>query len=129
MPKPYTPKGKIVPFLAAVKEDPARTWTAVQVAEAIGGKSHGVVAMLTYALRNEALYRGKDATGRMVFRGRPFASKAIEPLPLPPLVSPKQSRAKTASGWLTSEDDPRVPKVVAGWKPPQMIPPRQGCQS
>lgn len=115
----YSPKGKILLLLAEMERDPARVWSIPEAGAVMGVRSGGVIAAVTYALRAERMYRGlKD--GRAVLSGTPFPVDALPP----PTGKKYRSRVKSASGWETDPDDLRIPRVVPGWKPPVMVPPR-----
>ena len=120
MTKPYKPKGKVVPLIQAMQDDPSRIWNVQEVSSCIGVSPRGVGAMLTYALHAGVIFRGVGEDGQMIFRGQPFAAN-VKPAELPIL---KLNRVKGMTGWPTDPDDPRIPKVVAGWAPPRMVPPR-----
>lgn len=119
----YSPRGKLVPFLEAVKDDKDRVWTVAEVGRVIGVRANGVIPMLTYALRNQVLFRGKTPEGRTAIRGVPFPGQDVAiPPPRPDALT--RARAKGKGQWTPDPDDLRIPKVVAGWKPPQMVAPR-----
>jgi len=116
--KLYEPRGVIVPFIKAVHADPERMWTVAEACRVMGVKSNKVGGSLTYALRNQILYRQKR-DGQTVYRGCPFPEGNLDP---PAVKTTVVRRIKTTDGeWLTTGDDPRVPKVIPGWKPPQMV--------
>lgn len=126
MTKPYAPRGKILPLLAVMKAEPERTFTLPEAGEVMGIHQHKVIAMVTYALRAEIMFRAKNEKGRWVLKGSQFTG-LNEPAP-----APIQNLGRTLSKhrdnpWRTTEDDIRVPKVVPGWRPPQMVAPRGGA--
>jgi hypothetical protein len=116
-PKPYEPKGAIVPFMEAVAANPKRVWTYPEAARVMGLEARRVSATVLHAVQCGYLYRG-GKRGSTVLSGTPFA---------PEYDKPVQSRRKVPlceGEWPTTMDDPRVPKVVQGWTPPKMTPPR-----
>lgn len=118
MTKPYIPRGKIVPFIEAVKANPERVWTISQIADVMGLHSRKVGGSLVYAERNGVVFRAKRE-GRLVYSGRPLPDG--EP---PPVPKKKLARRPGCDAWLTTPEDIRVPKVVPGWTPPVMVAPR-----
>jgi hypothetical protein len=113
MKKPYEPKGAIVPFMEAVGLDPTRAWTYEEAARRMGIERRRVYATVLHAVQCGHLYRGKG-DGFTLLSGVPFQPEATRPV---------RARGEE-SAWPTTMDDPRVPKVVQGWAPPKMTPPR-----
>lgn len=113
---PYTPRGKIIPLLKLMREDPMREWTAKDVVAVIGGKPQGASPMLEYAVKAEVIHRSKNADGLMVFRAQPY--RASEQVPAEKRL--RMPKVNIVNGWATSCDDPRIPRVVPGWVPPRM---------
>lgn len=118
MKTPYTPRGKIVPFIEAVKADPDRVWTIADIAKVMELHSRKVGGSLVYAERNGVVFRAKR-DGRLVYSGKPFPDGEAPPEP-----KKKLARRKEDEGWATQPDDMRIPRVVPGWVPPQMVAPR-----
>ena len=121
----YEPRGLIVPFIKAVKAEPERIFTVAEAIRITGQRSNKLGGSLTYALRHRILYRGKR-DGLTVYRGIPFPEGNIDP----PEVKEKyvrRIRKAGSNGWITTEEDVRVPKVVQGWVPPRMIAPRSAA--
>jgi hypothetical protein len=117
IPKAYAPKGAIVPLMEAVAAKPAKRWTYEEAGNLMGMKSRRVSATVTYAVQAGLLYRGKW-NGQTAISGVPFPpedSRQAQPRRKVPLCDGE---------WPTTHDDPRVPKVVPGWVPPKMNPPR-----
>jgi hypothetical protein len=113
--KPYCPRGAIVPLIEAVRAEPERIFTVADAVKVMGVRSNKVGGSLTYALRAEVIFRGK-VKGQTVYKGTPFAPEVkMDPPPV------QKKTVKVAAGWPTSADDPRIPQVVPGWKPPSMV--------
>jgi len=124
--KVYTPKGKIIPFLKEMDRDPERVWTLPEAAVILCIASNGVVPMVTYALRAKRMFRGLNAAGKTILSGRPFPGQSL-PVPAPRHNERQRvKKAHLAENWVTTHEDIRVPKVIPGWRPPAMVPPR-GC--
>jgi len=120
--KEYEPRGLIVPFIKAVKAEPERVWTVADAIRITGQRSNKLGGSLTYALRHRIIYRGKR-DGLTVYLGVPFPEGNVDPPPLKERYE-RRIRKSAGNGWITTEDDIRVPKVVQGWTPPQMVAPR-----
>lgn len=118
--KPYTPTGKIVPFIEAMRDDPHRIWTIADIARVMGLQSNKVGGSLLYAERNGIVFRGKR-NGLTVFRGVPFEFGGREP---PPAKKKPSRIIQITGGWATPPDHIRIPKVIPGWTPPVMVAPR-----
>lgn len=115
--KHYQPKGTILPFLAAVSDDPYRVFSVPDAARIMDIPTRAVTATLAYAIKNGVIYRGKDSGGCVLYRGSPFSGQA----PVAKPASAAKPRKLSASGWPTTADDIRVPRVVPGWTPPKMV--------
>lgn len=114
IPKPYTPKGVVVPFIEAAKAEPHRIWSYPEAAELMGTIQKKVSATVATAVEAGLLFKGRRL-GATVLSASPF-----ENVPAPPR-NRHLHLIKIADSWTTSMDDPRVPKVVAGWVPPKMV--------
>lgn len=118
--KPYTPTGKIVPFIEAMRDDLYRIWTIADIARVMGLQSNKVGGSLLYAERNGIVFRARR-NGLTVFRGVPFEVGGIQP----PEKKKRPSRIIKSGGWTTPADHIRIPRVIPGWTPPVMVAPRQ----
>jgi hypothetical protein len=113
--KPYCPRGAIVPLIEAVRAQPDRVLSVAEASSIVGLRSNKLGGSLTYALRACVIYRGK-VNGQTFYKGTPFPQgQQMDP----PAVQKKT--VKERAGWRTSADDPRIPHVVDGWKPPSMV--------
>jgi hypothetical protein len=117
IPKPYTPKGIVVPFIEAANAEPHRIWSYPEAAEVMGIIVKKVSATVATAVEAGLLFKGRRL-GATVLSAREFENVA------PPPRNRHLHLIKIADHWTTTMDDPRVPKVVAGWVPPKMNPPR-----
>lgn len=123
MTKEYAPRGKVVPLLQAMEENPDRCWSLQEAAVLLKTPKNGVMSMVTYALRAGVIHRGRDTSGGgVILRKTPFAPG--EALPAPGKIENHGRRAKTHGAWTPEAGDIRIPRVVAGWVPPVMTPPR-----
>jgi hypothetical protein len=115
IPKQWVPTGAIVPFMEAVAANPTRQWSYPEIARVMGIPSRRVSATVLHVVERGLLFRG-GSHRETLLSGVPFP----EPAPL----RKSSDRPQIAEGWVTSQDDIRVQKVVPGWTPPKMIPPR-----
>lgn len=114
IPKPYTPKGIVVPFIEAASAEPSRIWSYPEAAEVMGIIVKKVSATVATAVEAGLLFKGRRL-GATVLSAKPFENIA------PPPRNRHLHLVKMADSWMTTMDDPRVPKVVAGWVPPKMV--------
>lgn len=114
-----TIKGKALPFIEAVAAEPHRIWSVPEAAKIMGCNVHGVCHVLTRALAQGLVFRGKRE-GVAVFRGTPFPAHEAERPP------PLRNRKPKTGAWTPDPDDLRIPKVVPGWAPPKMVCTRSG---
>lgn len=113
--KQYQPKGRMVILAAAIRAEPTRIWTSRELADVMGISVRKVGGYVTYALGNAVLFRKKE--GRFItYSGTPFPGQE----PAPALKKRSYAKYKPASQW-TPEGDIRIPRVVPGWRPPQMV--------
>lgn len=127
--KPYAPTGRVVVFLELVERDLMREFTSREVAEVMECDHRAVGAFLEYSMRAGLIFR--RSTGRKCYwRGNPYREGHVrgqsESANERRVRSGMLNAVQPRDGWVTSAEDIRVPKVVAGWKPPVMVPPR-GC--
>ena len=87
---------------------------------------------VAYAIANKAMFVKSFGSGvPMMLRGSPFPD-GFNAIPMPrekPQSSQRWNQGKDQrpeKGWLTDPDDPRIGKVVQGWKPPKMVHVRGG---
>lgn len=114
--KPYQARGVAAKFLLAVAADPTRIWTSAEACEVMGIAVRRLYATMAYPVHHQLVYQARRG-GRLVLSGVPFEAEQM----VAPVVKEYTPRRQTAVGWLTTEDDPRVPKVVPGWTPPKMV--------
>lgn len=120
--KKYEPKGKILRFLEAVKAEPQRVFTSAEVAHIMRTTIKAVSTATECAIREHMVFRAKRTGYRgLVFSGTPFADVT------PAAKRKHPERPVITNGWATDPDDPRIQKVVPGWKPPQMVCTRSGA--
>lgn len=106
----YMPRGAMAVLLNAMRAEPDRVWTTHDAAAVFGLPYRRVGAHAAYAVSEGVMFRTK-AGKTTLYALRPF-TKSAPPKPAPAKVTPQ--------GW-KPEDDYRVPKVVPGWRPPQMV--------
>jgi hypothetical protein len=114
----YQPRGPVLLLLTAMRKEPDREYTAKECAEIMGCEPRAVGATTDYACRAEMIHRRKDGR-RLVFRASPYlAGEMFRPNSK---VSPLRVVSKPPPVWTPDADDPRITKVVPGWKPPVMV--------
>lgn len=116
----YIARGKIVPFIEAAQAEPTRVWTCAEAARLIGLKSNKLGGSLIYAIRGGIIHRGKRG-GQIVYSATPLPDIALPPPKVQTYRDRHPERFVPGKAWATDTDDVRVPKVVPGWKPPQMV--------
>jgi hypothetical protein len=118
----YRPKGAVVLLLAAMRKQPEREFTAAECADIMGCVPRAVGAMTEYSTRFGLISRRKD--GRQVlFRAMAYTEDELEDKRRAKLrtpVDPLKSKGKPPGPWVPDQDDPRITRVVPGWKPPVM---------
>lgn len=123
----YTPKGKVVKFLQELDNDRFREFTTLEVAAIMGCDQRAVAASLHYPARNGLVFIRKEGKGLRI-RGTAYSDQ--EKQDAARLATDRAIRARrehaAPGGWLHNEEDVRILKVVPGWKPPVMVPPRAG---
>lgn len=117
----YQPKGRVLLLLPLMRAEPNRVFKADEIARIIKCDSKAVGATMEHPIANGLVYRMKFKGDRAVYyKGSPFDGQEVKA----PKVR-KRSKAeyfvRIQDGWTTTMDDPRVPKVVAGWVPPKMV--------
>lgn len=125
MTKPYTPRGAIVPFLQAIEADPLREFTSRQAAEIMDCDYRAVASTLEYARRARLVFIRKER-GALRIRGTPYRDQEAQDMARAATDKAMRlsGRKNGGVGWATRPDDPRIPMVVPGWTPPQMVAPR-----
>lgn len=124
----YEPTGKILKLLAAVEAEPMREFHPREVAVIADCDVRAVTAMVEYARRARRIFRRREGRAWM-YRGTPYRNREEAALPTGgrrKKQDPMNMRAAEVRKWDPTADDPRIPKVVPGWRPPVMVPPR-GC--
>lgn len=122
----YEPKGKMLQWLTAMRAAPENTvWTAAEAAQVMGCPVRQVNAYAAYALDRGVIFRqvlGAGKRRKSLFSLQPFPSQAAPRAVLK--ASRERMVAKAPPRWVPEPDDLRIPRVVPGWKPPVMVPPR-----
>jgi hypothetical protein len=112
--KPYEPKGRMADLVSALEAEPGRTFTSQEAAQIMGCELVAVSSAVFYAVRAGRIFKKAQSRRLLLLRATPFpgeSSQANRPINV----------RKEADGWATDPDDPRIGKVVLGWKPPQMV--------
>lgn len=116
----YQPRGRVKVLMDAMRDDPHRVWTVREIARLLKVRTNEVTAYALYAMKAQALFRGKR-DGETVFAPMPFPEHEA--------LTPKKRKVRpanrTAVNW-NPGDDIRVPRVVPNWRPPVMVAPRAG---
>lgn len=121
MAKPYSPKGKALLLLQAIESEPHREFTSAEAAAIMQCDRRAVAAQLEYPRRHGLLFLRKQ--GHALFlRGKPYSEQEGGNY----CTRRTMQEPKAPRGWTPSPDDLRIPRVVPGWRPPVMVPPR-GC--
>jgi hypothetical protein len=124
MTTPYTPKGKVVLLLQAIENDRHREFNSKEAGKIMDCDKRGVGASIEYARRAGLLFC-RTVRGAMYIRGIPYPDQAEQDAVREGTDKAMRSRGRTkAAPWTPDPDDLRIPKVVPGWKPPVMTPPR-----
>jgi hypothetical protein len=112
----YEPKGCMLVWLAAMREEPERIWTSAEAAKVMGVHVRTVGSYAAYAEAAGVIHR-QSSRKPVTWGLKPPAGGVLE--------RAKQGRwtAKEVPRW-NPGDDIRVLRVVPGWKPPQMVAPR-----
>lgn len=106
----YMPRGAMAVLLNAMRAEPDRIWTTQDAAAVSGLPYRRVGAHAAYAVSEGVMFRSR-AGKFTLYALRPFTD-APKPKPAPVKVMRRE--------W-SPRDDYRVPKVVPGWRPPQMV--------
>jgi hypothetical protein len=115
----YQPRGRVKTLIDAMQDDPHRVWTVPEVARLLKIGTNEVMAYVLYALKAEAIHRGKRE-GLVLFSLTPFPEhEALKKKPRP------QRKREPAIAWDPS-DDLRIPRFDPAWRPPVMVAPRAG---
>lgn len=123
MNKQYTPTGKALTLLELMAQDPAREFTTKQAATVMHCDFRSVTGAVEACVRFGLMFWRK-VDNRVILRGSPFppgSQRAHTPSRRHP------ERPVISEGWATDRNDPRIGKVVPGWKPPQMVCTRTGA--
>jgi hypothetical protein len=127
------PAAGMIPLLAALEAEPDRTFTSSDAMAIMGVEDvRTVSSFVFYAHRAGRVYKRVIGTGnkrQLQIRATPFPDGD------PGRVKPSQDKSRqtwkeggtqAAPKWATDPDDPRIGKVVEGWKPPVMRCVREG---
>lgn len=119
MKTPYEPKGRVCVLLKALRKRPPGTiLIAREMAAVMSMEVKGVWATVFNAEKAGLLHIGYTEQGTKGLSLEPFP----EDRRAPPLKRVAQEpRRPVPEGWATNPDDPRIGKIVPGWKPPQMV--------
>jgi hypothetical protein len=125
----YEPRGLVRKLLNAMSEQPGREFPAVECAEIIGCDPRAVSAMTEYA-RREGLMSRRKVGVKFLYRAAAYAAEELRDKlanrpPPPKSRNPLKVVSKPPPPWVPDPDDPRISKVVPGWKPPVMVCVRQ----
>ena len=115
----YKPKGRMKVWLDAMQADPARVWSSEEAGAVMGVPLRQVSGYANFAVSKGVIYRG-ERNHRAVYSLNPFAPEEAKPF----TGMRRVERVKRAEIPWTSHNDPRIPRVVPGWKPPVMVAPR-----
>lgn len=74
----YEPRGKVKNVLEAMRAEPERIWTSVDVAKVLEVNSASVSAHLDTSIRHGLIYR-QIVAGRVQYNTRPFAPAYVPP--------------------------------------------------
>jgi hypothetical protein len=112
----YEPKGCMLVWLAAMRDEPNRIWTSAEAAKVMGVRVGTVGSYAAYAEAAGVIHRQSN---------KKPVTWGLKPPEGGVLAPAKKGRwtAKAIPQWDPGEDI-RVPRVVPGWKPPQMVAPR-----
>jgi hypothetical protein len=114
--KEYNPtKGKIVPLLALMKEDPMREFSVAEAAEVMRCSTKSVSPLAAWACKSGVMFR-RTVERRLFLRGSPYPEAEQKVM-----ARKHPERVVIRDGWATDPDDPRIGKVVPGWTPPKMV--------
>ena len=115
MTKPYKPKGVVVKLLSAMRAEPEREFTAVECAEIMSCTPRAVGAFVEYSLKFGLISKRKE-NRKCFFRASPYTEEPAARLRAP--TNPL--KLKPPGKWEPNPNDPRITRVVPGWKPPVM---------
>jgi hypothetical protein len=115
MTKPYKPKGVVLNLLSAMRAEPEREFTATECAEIMGCIPRAVGAFVEYSLKFGLIAKRKE-NRKCFFRAAPYTDEAVPKLRTPT----NQLKLRPPGPWTPDLDDPRIPRMVEGWKPPVM---------
>lgn len=128
MKKESGPKGKIVKLLLAVESDRWREFDSKEAAEIMGCDIRAVSTSLEAARKAGYLFVRKER-GTLRIRGTAYQDQAAQDVQRSGTDRAiRSAKSGRVPAWATPADDPRIPKVVAGWCPPVMTPPRGAVQ-
>jgi hypothetical protein len=113
----YQPRGNVIKLLAALRNEPEREFSAKECGAIMDCEPRAVGPFTEYARKAEMIYRRMDGR-RSMFRASPYLTgELFRP---DTKVSPLRVVSKPPAAWSPDPDDPRIAKVVPGWKPPVM---------
>lgn len=120
--KEYAPKGRVLAILPMFAAEPNRVFKSDEISKILGCDLKGVSATLEHPIKNGLVYRMKFPGHRAIhFKGSPFDGQEVKVRERTRARGKRDYAVKLQDGWLTSMDDPRVPKVIPNWTPPKMV--------
>jgi hypothetical protein len=124
----YQPRGAVVRLINAMRAEPEREFTAKECADIMDCAPNGVSPMTLYARADGIIGRIKGEHGFVYRFGQYTEEELGERLANRKAEKPRNPlKLKEAPPppWTPDPDDPRISKVVPGWKPPVMVCVRQ----
>jgi hypothetical protein len=122
----YQPRGAgVLRLLAAMRVDPKREFCTKECVDIMECDQRAVVPMTLYAMKAGLIARRRDGRQYM-YRLDPYTDEELAQGKEPP--KPRRGRPPDMlppPPWVPDPDDPRIAKVVPGWKPPVMVCTRQ----
>jgi hypothetical protein len=120
----YKPRGAVVRLITAMRNEPEREFTSRECANIMDCESRAVSPMTVYAMADGIIDRRKVGA-TFVYRLKPYTKEELgERLANRKAEKPRNPlKLKEAPPppWVPDPDDPRISKVVPGWKPPVMV--------
>jgi hypothetical protein len=118
----YQPRGRMLLILEAIAAEPERIFTAAECGQIMNIPTREVGSYLAYAIRARKVFRN-GVPRQYVYRGTPFPGVKPDAIKAPKCKVYKSR--KVSRTWEPDPDDIRIPRVVPGWAPPQMVCPRR----
>lgn len=129
----YEPRGRVLKLLAVTDADPMREITSSEARGILGCGRAAVVPTVEYAIKHGRLHRRREGRS-WVYRGTPYEGARVAEPPIPRRRNaakqqrdPNNLKAAPPPPWTPDPEDPRIPRVDPGWKPPRMVCTRGGA--